>query len=150
MMSHLLSGHRAIAPAKYDGGSQAIALNTVESLFDLYRCILPTQIRRQRRDSSELRLLVALMINAINEYLGLEGPTNPKDRVMLRRAAELWFDGDPGARLPFERCCELLGLDPDLTRRAIERLAALRLQTNGGCESTVSRAPELEAELLTG
>lgn len=132
-MSYMLSGHRAVGPARYDGTSHAVALDTLDSLFDLYRCILPAQVRRLRCDLPELNLLVALMANAINEYLGLEGPGTEQDRALLRLTAELWFDGDPGARLPFDRCCELLGLDPDATRRAIKRLAAAVGERNGAC-----------------
>ena len=149
-MSYSYSGHRAVASPKYNRSSVVTTLDTVDSLFDLYRCILPTQVRRLRRDYSELSLLIAVMISAINEFLGLGGSSRSQDRVQLQRAAELWFDGDPGARLPFERCCELLGLDADATRRAIKRLAALTPQGNGRCEPTAGEALESGSALLAG
>ena len=122
-MSHALSSHGESKSVTFDANSHAIAVDTVDSLFDLYRCILPAQVRKLRRESPELNLLVALMVHAINEYLGLEGPTATKERAILQRAAELWLDGEPGAPLPFRRCCDLLGIDPDAARSAIKRLA---------------------------
>ena len=112
-----------------------------------FLCLLPEQFydltRRRRVLEGELRLLFAVLEDAIACYLRKRNSNRAKELV-LSQEAELWIKGasDDGP-FSYETICETLGIEPSRLRVALERLA--ENQTSG--EDERMRAVDIDAEI---
>jgi hypothetical protein len=96
--------------------------------------ILPSQfydLTGARGLSSEQRLMLAVLADAINMMLGGVG-----GRAMATEAAEWIFAPQGGPPLSFERVCEALSIDPTALR---ERLAPIRQGRHAAARAIPSR-----------
>ena len=129
-MSHLLPG----------------ALEDDEHLPRLFvpQVVLPTQwARRSRAGLGERRLMVAVLLDAVAVY------TKCKARgVVNRRFREVdrWFRSDDREwPFAFERICEVLSLNAELIRGAIDGQVGSRLMVRAEKPAMAERAPLADA-----
>jgi hypothetical protein len=109
-------------------------------------CMLPAQFFARRtpaRVEGEVRLLIAVLEDAINTYLRRLTPRNKREREELAEV-EAWFKtGGNGGLFAFENVCDVLGLEVSRVREWIRslrsgggparaRMAANSDQPNGG------------------
>lgn len=88
-------------------------------------CMLPAQFfarRTSARVEGEMRLLIAVVEDAINTYARCMTPRNHRQREELREV-EAWFEGHGQSGLfAFENVCELLGVDSGRLREWVRSL----------------------------
>jgi hypothetical protein len=88
-------------------------------------CILPAQFFARRtaaRVEGEMRLLIAVLEDAINTYLRRLMPRNNREREELAEV-EAWFQtGGNGGLFAFENVCEVLGIEVSRLRDWIKSL----------------------------
>jgi hypothetical protein len=95
--------------------------------------ILPSQyfdlFHRNNDRSGEVRLLLAILQDAVNCLLG-QGGGNARKREGLQYQALMWISGKWVAPLPFEDVCDALSIDSDCLRGSLFKL--LRQKRDGG------------------
>jgi hypothetical protein len=96
-----------------------------DTTFAIDGVILPDQfyglVRRSAQRSGELRLLTALLEDAMNCFLG-RCTGKAEQKQALQQEAVMWISGKWAAPFSFELVCEVLGIDPDFLRVALFRL----------------------------
>ena len=107
-------------------------MQAVETLSKMItpQVMLPVQLKSEPEDLPEFRLLRAVLLSAVMDYVDSFKPS-PNSEVAQRRrearkVAESWFAGDPGAPIEFELCCTMFGMSADQMRAKI-RLLTKRL-----------------------
>jgi hypothetical protein len=107
-------------------------MQAVETLSKMItpQVMLPVQLKSEPEDLPEFRLLRAVLLSAVMDYVDSFKPS-PNSEVAQRRrearkVAESWFAGDPGAPIEFELCCTMFGMSADQMRVKI-RLLTKRL-----------------------
>jgi hypothetical protein len=105
-------------------------------------CILPSQYfghRSSRPVEGEIRLLIAVLQDAINLYVRTVGR---KTRPHIEQFEEVsgWFKATGVPELfAFENICEILGLEPDRMRRWLETLGANGLSASHALAADTTR-----------
>ena len=115
--------NRPVAPVEEIGSTfeRVSSLFQVDTLaaqqyHDTYRRKIPQQ--------AEMRLILAVLEDAINAYQDNLFALNKK-RIQLFRDAEDWFfSNDASWIFSFESICSILNLDPDYFRQGLRRWAA--------------------------
>jgi hypothetical protein len=103
-------------------------MRAVEALSKLVtpQVMLPVQLKSEPEDLPEFRLLRAVLLSAMVEYMDSFKPSPNLDvaqrRREARKVAESWFAGDPGAPIEFELCCSMFGMSADEMRAKIRQL----------------------------
>ena len=107
-------------------------MQAVETLSKMItpQVMLPVQLKSEPEDLPEFRLLRAVLLSAVMDYVDSFKPS-PNSEVAQRRrearkVAESWLAGDPGAPIEFELCCTMFGMSADQMRVKI-RLLTKRL-----------------------
>lgn len=76
----------------------------------------------------ERRLMIAIIIQAINEAVGYSGVTEPPaKRAQAKAAARNWFETNSE---DFQQVCEFAGLHPETVRRSALRYIRVQSQSN--------------------
>ncbi|GIW42278.1 MAG: hypothetical protein KatS3mg076_2855 [Candidatus Binatia bacterium] len=90
--------------------------------------ILPSQffaaLGRRGRHEPELRLVIAILQDAIECYQKHLFARDQKSRQLFRDAEEWIFSGDKEYFFSFENVCMLLNIDPDWLRQGLLRWRA--------------------------
>jgi hypothetical protein len=101
--------------------------------------LLPAQyfdrVRRRKNSTGEQRLMVAVLEQAVDDYMSLAGA---RDRVRRRMFAdaERWMESTDASRLySFETICDHVGLDVDYMRDGLRRWKA---RVRGEVTSSIS------------
>jgi hypothetical protein len=111
--------------------------------------MLPAQFfarRTSTRVEGEMRLLIAVLEDAINTYVRCMAPRNHRQREELREV-EAWFEGHGQSGLfAFENVCELLGVEAGRLREWVRSSRASRTgarHDGGKWRTTKWRAPQM-------
>ena len=92
--------------------------------------VLPAQWGAERGHNAALqpekRLMLAVLIDAIELVLPDEGAVNARKANLIRRAQEWICSNDRGWAFSFVNICEALGVEPEKLRKAIARFVQQR------------------------
>ena len=92
--------------------------------------VLPAQWGAERGHNAALqpekRLMLAVLIDAIELVLPDGGAVNARKANLIRRAAEWICSNDRGWAFSFVNICEALGVEPEKLRKAIARFVQER------------------------
>jgi|ERR1700687_256026 len=98
----------------------------------------------QRQLTDWQTIATALIEGAAKDLINGDGTSRAKEdtpsiRRYRRRMAKLWFEG-AHARITFKRCCDILGLDPDVLRTGIYRATIRQVPIDWGQRQVHKRA----------
>jgi len=75
--------------------------------------------RRKTHLEPEIRLMLAVLEDAVSCFQKYVTAQRPKEKVLFRDAEEWFLEKDSDSIYSFENICESLGLDPDYLRKGL-------------------------------
>lgn len=105
-------------------------LKKIGALKEVGDTLLPSQDadRKRARRSPEKRLMLAILQDAVDEYMKNALSQGRRRKRLFKETEEWIWSPDRSWLFSFENICEAFDLDPDNLRQGLERWKASRAQ----------------------